>query len=229
MSRFENSVQNLFQAVTMTIGIAGAAPYILQSFGLDVTLLSLLIILGAVNLYLIYALKSDVASRFSDLRGDVISGIEDVESLVDEDPDGVRTDGSGWQDIPQLSAEKVEMTGIPSTAGAALGGAIGALFSPAGAAAGALVGAAVAGGKEYTDLKQQHQSQLRRLAKEAVQIKTHYHSGGIAIDDVDDTTDGVAEFWQFTIRDRRAELHLVRINKQDGSILYKKSSESPEI
>ncbi|WP_436929088.1 hypothetical protein [Halosimplex halobium] len=224
MARFENFVENALQGLTMTLGIAGAAPYTLQTFGLEVTLMALIIILGALNVYLIYALKSDVANRFGNLEGDLTSRFDDLEDTLQRDSKELRTDGSGWEEVPQLSAEKVEMTGIPSTAGAALGGALGALFSPAGAAAGALFGAAIAGGKEYADLKEQHQQQLRRIAKETVQLKTIYQGWEIGIDDVTDVNDGFEEFWEFSIRDRRAEIHKVRINKENGSVTYKSPS-----
>ena len=224
MERFETAWENIVTGVIGLATVAGVFWIAYQQTSLETVLAGSAAALGGVVVYLVHNLHGDLDERIEGIETKVDVGFtESLSSLEDANVDEypTRTDGSGWREVRGVQVDKVEFSGIPSVAGAAVGGAIGALFGPAGAGAGALIGAAAGGGKEYQDLKERHQERLERAAWIAVQKESPAGGWDLMLSEIRDATGATDDYWVFVFSEDSRREYQVRISKSDGTVEYR--------
>jgi len=222
MERFDASLQRLVggaSVVGVIITYLSALPPLI---GLSTALNGLVIMLVAVAIYLLWALKRDIEEEFENI--DAVSTLDDTEG--DDEPSREELTDGGYRRVRNLSVDKEEISTVPSISGALIGGVLGALTgNPAIVAAGAGLGAAIGGGAEYSELKDRHQKGLKAAAKAAVKQEAGVRNVDVvATGDIEWEGD---EYWQVILEqqyfaggDRQ---HEVLVKKSDGSVWYRSS------
>lgn len=226
MSRFEAGKKRVVQSISVGGGIVAYVSVVTTYTSVQTALVGLAVLIGAIVLYLLNQLQSDVADKIADMKTRLDAGFQESLSALDG-ADGsnypARTDGGSWERLDHLRVEKVEFSGIPSFAGAAAGSALGAIAGgPIGAAVGGLIGVAGGGGKEYRDLRDEHQTRIQQTALTAVQHRTGEPRHRLTVESTDDVTSGRTDYWEITVGDGRGQRHRVRVSKSDGSVTYRK-------
>lgn len=225
MEHFEASIQRILTAVGV-VGVIMTYLFGLSKYlSLAATLAGLAAIGAAVTTYFLYSLQNDIENRVNSMESKLDTAFNELLREIDgadEDSYPTRTDGSGWRQVPGLRVDKEEISGVPSIAGAAAGGALGAPFGPQGAVIGAAIGALLGGGKEYSDLKDNHQKRLRDTAETAVLRMGHVGGFELTLESVEDVEVDGERFWVFTFGDHTSNRrYKVRISKEDGRVEYR--------
>lgn len=226
MDRFEASFERILLAIGVFGAMTGYLSYAPSIVGLDVALHGLVAVLVVIAIALLWALHRDVDDAFSNLETKVGIHTEEVVQEV-EDLHSTLTDGGGWRQVPNHQVDKEKISGVPSIAGAAIGGVLGSMIGPGGAAAGAALGALLGSGIEYNDLKDRHQETLQRTAMSAVVQETGQKP--VEVIAAGDTESDGERYWQFTLRTGKSPTlqsnHEVLIKKSDGTVWYRPSSD----
>ena len=228
MERFEASVERS----AVAIGVVGAImTYVFgasQYLSIAATLAGLAAVGAAFAMYFLYSLQDDIERRINGLESKLDTAFEELlreTEGAEEDSYPTLADGSGWRSVPGLQVDKEEISGVPSIAGAAAGGAMGVLFGPQAGVVGAALGAILGGGKEYSDLKSSHQERLEETARTAVSRVGSVPSSNLTLEGVEDADTGDEGFWVFTFGEQTIErTHKIRISKEDGRVEYQPHS-----
>lgn len=193
------STQALVKALSFGFGAIGSIWALTAVFSLEVALTIIVAVIAACIAYLVYKYNRGLEEKLERLN-------RKIDPVVTEETEEVEknamSDGGYWIKISELHVDKEEISGIPSFAALAAGGALGAAFGgPTGAAIGGLLGALVGGGAEYRNFKESHKEQLKEVAILAVSRRTGRQPSQFVVEEVEDVTaseDG-EEFWQFTV------------------------------
>jgi hypothetical protein len=106
---------------------------------------------------------------------------------------------------------------------------MGAPFGPQGAIAGAVFGAILGGGAEFSNLKDQHQEQLQRVAWTAFRQRSGFQAREATMERVNDINGGGDQYWQFEFRDEFGGDHYIRVNKDSDKVEYRRGESGPEM
>lgn len=198
----------------------------LQHTTLAAALAGLTVIATAGVIYLLYSGHRRRDERLDEIEQKLDSGFEEaLEALNDADETAYPTmadgSGNGWQPVRNIKVQDVDLSPIPSMAGAAAGGALGAPFGPYGAAAGAALGAIIGGGKAYVDLQEDQKTRLDRAAWTAVKKMTKVPNHRLSLVEVEDDTTAGGDYWKYTFLEDSEMPHHVRISKTSGTIEYR--------
>lgn len=224
MGRFETEISKIVTFVGFLGGGIAVISFALRYLSAAAVLAALAAFISGTALYLIYKLGTVVEERIDEVEAKVDSGFSESLSALeeaDEDEYPKRADGGSWRSLDNLNVEKVEFSGIPSIAGAAMGGALGALAGPAGAGVGATLGAIIGGGKEYQDLRDVHQDRLERTAWIAAEREVPIRSDQLELEAIEDVSGLGGDYWRFDFVDIFNTKHQVRISKSDGSVEFR--------